>query len=65
MTLIEYRRTNGLTQADVARGIATGVTAVSQYERGRVPKVSVMSRIIAFTGGDVMPNDFHAVAANA
>jgi len=65
MTLIEYRQTNGLTQADVARGIDTGVTAVSQYERGRVPKASVMRRIIFFTHGDVMPNDFHASAADA
>lgn len=65
MTLLQYRQANGLTQLDVARGIATGATAVSQYERGRVPKVSVMSRIITFTGGAVMPNDFHAAVANA
>ena len=65
MTLIEFRQENNLTQQNVADVIGVGVTAVSQYERGRVPKVSVMSRIIAFTGGDVMPNDFHANAANA
>ena len=64
MTLIEYRQTNGLTQADVAHGIDTGVTAVSQYEHGRVPKLTVMRRIIAFTGGRVMPNDFHASASD-
>lgn len=63
MTLIEYRQAHGLTQAEVASGINAAVSTVSQYENGRVPKVSVMTRIVLFTGGAVTPNDFHGVAA--
>jgi len=59
MTLIQYRRAHGLTQAEVADAIRAAVTTVSQYENGRVPKASFMDRIVLFTGGAVMPNDFH------
>ena len=61
MTLLEYRRTNDITQAAFAAGISAAVSTVSQYENGRVPKQSIMARIVAFTGGAVTPNDFHGL----
>ncbi len=62
MTFLEFRTQNGLTQAIAAAGIGVTDVAVSHYENGRrIPKPTVMARIVAFTDGKVTPNDFHGV----
>ena len=59
MIIQEYRQAHGLTQAQFAAKIGTVPSAVSQYERKtRVPKRTIMTRIIAFTEGKVTANDF-------
>ncbi len=61
MKLIEYRRSRGLTQPELAEMIGCKTSAVSRYENGRTPEPVTIKRIAAVTQGAVTPNDFHGV----
>lgn len=61
MTLDEYLRTNGISEAAFAAAIGVTQPTVHRYRRGlRVPEPEAMRRIRAATGDLVLPNDFHA-----
>ena len=59
MTLARYLALHKLTPLAFARRIGVSDESVRRYARGiRVPESPTMRRIIAETGGAVMPNDF-------
>jgi len=60
MLLTSYRERERLSRAELAARLGVSVITVSRYERGlRRPTRTVMSRIVAATGGAVQPNDFY------
>lgn len=66
MTLQEYMRANGFTDAQCADAIGTTQPTVSRYRRGtRKPREPYLSRIIEWSGGEVQPNDFYGLTAPA
>lgn len=61
MKLKDYLKEKHLSIADFAAEIGLTYAAVRQYvNAGRVPKPSVMVRIIEKTNGKVRPSDFYA-----
>lgn len=63
MKLKHHLTEQGITYSAFARQIETSHEAVRRYaDEGRVPTPDVMRRIIAATGGAVMPNDFFDLA---
>ncbi len=60
MKLKDYLAKKHLTIADFAAEMGLTYAAVRQYvNAGRVPKPSVMRKIIEKTNGEVRPSDFY------
>jgi DNA-binding XRE family transcriptional regulator len=53
-----WRKSNGVTQADMAAILGIGLWMVNAVETGRrVPSFALVEKIVAATGGAVQPND--------
>jgi ATP phosphoribosyltransferase regulatory subunit HisZ len=60
MTVDEYLKRHSLTYAAFGERIGVSMQSVHRYAKyNRLPKRSVMVRIIAATGGEVAPADFY------
>lgn len=61
MTLLEYLKVKGLTEAQFAERVNLSQSAINRYCRGlRLPDKDAMPAIINGTDGAVQPNDFFA-----
>lgn len=59
MKLAEYRKRQGMTQADIAEKIGRDTATVCRYEKGtRTPDIRTIRRIKAATGGAVAEDDW-------
>lgn len=62
MRLVKWRKSRGLTQADLAAKLGVTQPYVSSMERAinpAVPGPPVMIALYELTGGAVQPNDFY------
>ena len=60
MILIEYLRQNDLTMARFAELIGVSTSAAQRYAaRERIPRATIMRRIVEATDGAVQPQDFY------
>lgn len=63
MKLKEYRKKEHLTQMEVAKALGVRQGIISAWELGnRTPSSTCMKKIIAYTNGEVQPNDFYGVS---
>lgn len=62
--LKRWRLDRKLTQAELAAQIGVTVSAVCNYEKGRVPVWPVVLKIIEVTKGKVREGDFYAAKRN-
>lgn len=63
MKLQEYRKKENKTQNEVAEDLGVAQSNVASWENGlRIPRPEIMQKIIAYTNGEVQPNDFYGVA---
>ena len=65
MKLIEWRKAEGLTQAQAAERFGVTVSAVNRYEHGRVPRAALVHVIYRETGGKVTPADLLGIEESA
>lgn len=62
MKLGDWRRSQGLTQEDLAARLGLIPVSIARYESGlRLPGPAVMIQIFEISGGAVQPNDFYAL----
>lgn len=62
--LRNWRRNEGLTQADAAARLGVARRTWHQWEQGiAIPGAAHMVELVSFTGGQVQPNDFYALTA--
>jgi len=59
MRLRDWRQKSGLTQHQLAERVGVTQAAVSNYERGVIPKKEEAIKFYLLSGGDVQPNDFY------
>lgn len=60
MRFSEFLKINKITQETVAKDLNTSQATVSRWVRGDfIPRNNVMQKIIAYTNGEVQPNDFY------
>jgi transcriptional regulator with XRE-family HTH domain len=63
MTLIEWLKKENKRVADMARDMELSHPVVLRWSNGeRIPTKENMQRIIAYTNGEVQPNDFYNTA---
>jgi putative transcriptional regulator len=61
MTLAEYRKRQGMTQAEIAERIGRDTATVCRYEKGtRIPDLRTIRKIKAVTNGAVAEDDWAA-----
>lgn len=59
MTLAEYRKRQGMTQAEMAERIGRDTATVCRYEKGtRTPDIRTIRKIKVATGGAVTEDDW-------
>lgn len=62
MKLRAWRKSEGLTLAELAERVETDVASLSRYERDeRMPNQKIMQNIARETGGAVTANDFYGI----
>lgn len=62
MTQNEYRAENHLTLEEFGALIGVDLSTAGRYEAGiRTPGPKIMAKIHEVTGGQVTPNDYHAL----
>ena len=62
--LRNWRRQQGLTQAEAAKRFGVARRTWHQWEQGAIiPGPSHMIELVNITGGEVQPNDFYALPA--
>lgn len=62
MNLTEYRKKEKKTQTQIAEELGVSQSNIASWENGtRTPTRENMQRIIAYTNGEVQPNDFYEV----
>ena len=60
MTLKEYYRARGITEADAAKELGFKYHTFYQWVSGtRIPRPAAMRKIVAWSGGAVLPGDFY------
>lgn len=60
MKLVAYLQVNGIKQRDFAAALGVAQGQVSDWCSGRkIPSKENMLKIVAYTKGAVMPNDFY------
>ena len=65
MTLSDYMKAHGLSQADLSRRLEVSETTVMRYLGGRVPEPKTLQKLIDLTEAAVTANDFFVVPATA
>lgn len=64
MKLQDYRKQENKTQEQVADELGVAQSNIASWENGiRIPTKENMQKIIAYTNGEVQPNDFYEVKA--
>ena len=59
MNLRQWRKANGKTVDDVALAVGVATDTVYRWEQGKlIPRRATLGRIVAMTGGEVLPADF-------
>jgi transcriptional regulator with XRE-family HTH domain len=62
MKLADWRRSEGMTQQQLADALDCILTTVARYEAGqRIPEPENMRRLFVLSNGKVQPNDFYAL----
>ena len=62
MKLQDYRKQENKTQEQVAEELGVAQSNIASWENGiRIPTKDNMQKIIAYTKGEVQPNDFYEV----
>ena len=62
MKLQDYRKQRNKTQEQVAEELGVAQSNIASWENGiRIPTKENMQKIIAYTNGEVQPNDFYEV----
>ena len=62
MKFSEYLQTKKITQEEVAKALGVSQATVSRWiQEDFIPSKELMQKIVAFTNGDVQPNDFYGV----
>lgn len=64
MQLREYIALRRLTLAQAAEEIGCSVSALHRWTEGAVPRKPDMRRLMQWSKGAVMPNDFYAEGAH-
>lgn len=60
MNLSEYRKKENKTQEQLASELGVAQSNIASWENGsRIPTKENMQKIIAYTNGEVQPNDFY------
>lgn len=63
MKLKEWRLKNNKTQEQMAIDLGVDQSAICNWEQGKkIPDKENMQKIIAYTNGEVQPNDFYGVS---
>jgi transcriptional regulator with XRE-family HTH domain len=63
MKLQDYRKQENKTQEQVAEELGVAQSNIASWENGiRIPTKDNMQRIVAYTKGEVQPNDFYEVS---
>lgn len=63
MKFAEYLTKHGITQEDAAKALETSQGSVSRWVQGDfIPNKETMQKIVAYTNGEVQPNDFYGVS---
>lgn len=63
MKLQDYRKQENKTQEQVAEELGVAQSNIASWENGiRIPTKDNMQRIVAYTNGEVQPNDFYEVS---
>jgi DNA-binding transcriptional regulator YdaS (Cro superfamily) len=66
MKLIDWRKSQGKTQVEMAELLGTDQSRISRYEIGdEIPNRRMMLTIWSATGGQVTSNDFYDPPADA
>ena len=64
MNLKDYIALTGKSLTVVAGELSVSVAALSRWQNGKaIPEPEQMQKIMAWSKGNVMPNDFYPVAA--
>lgn len=64
MKFKDWRIKENKTQEQVAADLGVAQVNVCYWENGeRLPRAEAMQKIIAYTNGEVQPNDFYEVQA--
>ena len=62
MKFSEYLQTKKITQEEVAKALGVSQATVSRWiQEDFIPSKEFMQKIIAYTNGEVQPNDFYGV----
>jgi len=65
MTLLEWLKKENKRVADMARDLDIAHPVVLRWSKGsRIPTKENMQKIIAYTNGEVQPNDFYNTAVS-
>lgn len=65
MKLEEYRKKINKTQTELAKDLGVNQSNIAMWENGdRIPRAEAMQKIIAYTNGEVQPNDFYNTAVS-
>ncbi len=66
MKLQEYRKKENKTQMELAKDLGVNQSNITAWENGiKIPRFEFMQKIIAYTKGEVQPNDFYEVAQDS
>ena len=61
MKLQDYRKKENKTQVELAKDLGVNQSNITSWENGiKIPRPEFMQKIIAYTNGEVQPNDFYA-----
>lgn len=61
MKLDQWIKKHRVSPGDLADELRVTRMALWRYRNGRIPAPQIMRRLVKRTGGQVTPNDFHAV----
>lgn len=62
MKFADYLKKENITQEDAAKSLETTQGSISRWVKGDfIPNKETMQKIVAFTNGEVQPNDFYEV----
>ena len=62
MKFSRYLAKNNIIQEEAARALGIAQSTISRYINGvAIPSKKLMQKIIAYTSGEVQPNDFYGV----